>query len=196
MFKAKPQHPLPLLKTTKNDTNSRNQFFFVRRDTIPLGNTLPKKWALKGAQKSASKSASKFDLGDIDSMISPRSLKRELAKGQSQPEPKMMSTRARTGSKRKKPADSTDDAFQVERPFHDVITELSDLCTTTATKDQRISQLEKEINGLEKKIMVAEIEANMVELEAAKEAKVCAAQTVLQARIKMADEAMDPTFDR
>ncbi|MFS8016482.1 hypothetical protein Hanom_Chr15g01369201 [Helianthus anomalus] len=44
--------------------------------------------------------------------------------------------------------------------------------------------------------MVDEIEANMVELEAAKEAKVCAARTVLQARIKMTDEAMDPTFDR
>ncbi|KAJ0726095.1 hypothetical protein HanPI659440_Chr12g0466371 [Helianthus annuus] len=48
LFKAKPQHPLPLLKTTKNDSNWRNLFFFVRRDTIPLGNTLPKKWVLKG----------------------------------------------------------------------------------------------------------------------------------------------------
>ncbi|MFS7927823.1 hypothetical protein Hanom_Chr04g00313651 [Helianthus anomalus] len=37
LFKAKPQQPLPLLKTTKNDTNWRNQIFFVRRDTIPLG---------------------------------------------------------------------------------------------------------------------------------------------------------------
>ncbi|MFS8016483.1 hypothetical protein Hanom_Chr15g01369211 [Helianthus anomalus] len=66
---------------------------------------------MSSAQKYASKFASKFDLGDIDSMISPRSLKRELAKGQSQPEPKMMSTPARTGSKRNKPTDSTDDAF-------------------------------------------------------------------------------------
>ncbi|MFS7947606.1 hypothetical protein Hanom_Chr06g00550231 [Helianthus anomalus] len=55
-------------------------------------------------------------------MISPHSLKRELAKSQRQPEPKTMSTRATTGSKRKKPADSTDDAFQVSRHFHDVTT--------------------------------------------------------------------------
>ncbi|MFS7953825.1 hypothetical protein Hanom_Chr07g00623131 [Helianthus anomalus] len=39
LFKAKPHNPLPLLNTSKNDTNWRNQFFFVRRDTIPLGNT-------------------------------------------------------------------------------------------------------------------------------------------------------------
>ncbi|MFS7927824.1 hypothetical protein Hanom_Chr04g00313661 [Helianthus anomalus] len=66
---------------------------------------------MSSAQKSASKSTSKFDLGDIDSMISPHSLKKELARGPSQPEPKTMSTRARTGSKRKKPADTTEDAF-------------------------------------------------------------------------------------
>ncbi|KAJ0485524.1 hypothetical protein HanHA89_Chr14g0569291 [Helianthus annuus] len=48
LFKAKPQHRLPLLKTTKNETNWKNQFFFVRRDSIPNGNCLPKKWNLKG----------------------------------------------------------------------------------------------------------------------------------------------------
>ncbi|KAJ0780906.1 hypothetical protein HanPI659440_Chr06g0243111 [Helianthus annuus] len=47
-FKAKPQHPHPLLKTMKNDTNWRNQFFFVRKDSIPNGNSFPKKWNLKG----------------------------------------------------------------------------------------------------------------------------------------------------
>ncbi|KAJ0900969.1 hypothetical protein HanPSC8_Chr08g0319831 [Helianthus annuus] len=44
LFKAKPQHPHPLLKVTKNDTNWRNQFFLVRRDSIPNGNHLPRKW--------------------------------------------------------------------------------------------------------------------------------------------------------
>ncbi|KAJ0523613.1 hypothetical protein HanIR_Chr10g0495751 [Helianthus annuus] len=48
LFKAKPQHPHPLLKVTKNDTNWRNRFFFVRRDSIPYGTHLPKKWNLKG----------------------------------------------------------------------------------------------------------------------------------------------------
>ncbi|KAJ0561078.1 hypothetical protein HanHA300_Chr06g0218761 [Helianthus annuus] len=215
LFKAKPQNPLPLLKTTKIDTNWRNQFFFIMRDTIPLGNTLPKKWVLKGAQKSSSKSVSKFDLGNIDSLISPRSLKKELARGPSTTEPKTVGTRSKTCSKRKKPSDNTDDSFQVERHFHEVITEgfvhlqvihekklaeveqkVSNLYAAATAKDKRISQLEKEINGLEKKIMVAEIESNKVELEAAEEAKVCVARTFLQARIKMAEEAMDPAFDR
>ncbi|KAM0049977.1 hypothetical protein Hdeb2414_s0008g00292221 [Helianthus debilis subsp. tardiflorus] len=48
LFKSKPQKPLPILKTTKNDTNRRNQFFFVRRDSIPNGNQLPKKWNTGG----------------------------------------------------------------------------------------------------------------------------------------------------
>ncbi|MFS7947912.1 hypothetical protein Hanom_Chr06g00553721 [Helianthus anomalus] len=47
LFKAKLQHPHPLLKVTKNDTNWGNQLFFVRRDSIPNGNHLPKKWNLK-----------------------------------------------------------------------------------------------------------------------------------------------------
>ncbi|KAJ0791587.1 hypothetical protein HanOQP8_Chr01g0007361 [Helianthus annuus] len=44
LFKSKPQKPPPILKTTKNDTKWRNQFFFVSRDSIPKGNQLPKKW--------------------------------------------------------------------------------------------------------------------------------------------------------
>ncbi|KAJ0617624.1 hypothetical protein HanHA89_Chr02g0043901 [Helianthus annuus] len=47
LLKAKPQHPHPLLKVTKNDTYWKNQFCFVRRDSIPNGNHLPKKWNLK-----------------------------------------------------------------------------------------------------------------------------------------------------
>ncbi|KAJ0761649.1 hypothetical protein HanOQP8_Chr04g0152361 [Helianthus annuus] len=42
-FKAKPHQPLPILKTTKNDTSWKNRFFFVRRDSIPLEDSLPKK---------------------------------------------------------------------------------------------------------------------------------------------------------
>ncbi|MFS7904111.1 hypothetical protein Hanom_Chr01g00032151 [Helianthus anomalus] len=44
LFKHKPGQPHPILKTTKNDTHWRNQFFFVRRDSIPDGKDLPKKW--------------------------------------------------------------------------------------------------------------------------------------------------------
>ncbi|KAM0064620.1 hypothetical protein Hdeb2414_s0003g00105131 [Helianthus debilis subsp. tardiflorus] len=170
---------------------------------------------MSSAQKSASKSASKFDLGDIDNMISPRSLKKELAKGPSQPKPKTMSTRARTGSKRKKPGDYTDYAFQIECHFHDVITEgfvhlqaiqernlaeaeekLADLCKIAAAKDKKLAQLEKEKTGLDEQLMFVEIGIHKAQFNASENAKVCAARTVLQARIKMAEEAMDPAFDR
>ncbi|KAJ0521851.1 hypothetical protein HanIR_Chr10g0475761 [Helianthus annuus] len=48
LFKSKPEQPHPILKATKNDTNWSNQFFFVRRDSIPNGNQLPKKWNTDG----------------------------------------------------------------------------------------------------------------------------------------------------
>ncbi|MFS7945219.1 hypothetical protein Hanom_Chr06g00521621 [Helianthus anomalus] len=44
--------------------------------------------------------------------------------------------------------------------------------------------------------MVAEIHANKAEMEATNEAKVCAASAILQARIKIAQEVMDPSSER
>ncbi|KAM0044411.1 hypothetical protein Hdeb2414_s0010g00352921 [Helianthus debilis subsp. tardiflorus] len=38
LFKHKPGQAHPILKTTKNDSHWRNQFFFVKRDSIPNGN--------------------------------------------------------------------------------------------------------------------------------------------------------------
>ncbi|MFS7951925.1 hypothetical protein Hanom_Chr07g00600951 [Helianthus anomalus] len=48
LFKAKPHQPLSILKTTKNNTSWKNQFIFVWRDSIPLGDSHPKNWILKG----------------------------------------------------------------------------------------------------------------------------------------------------
>ncbi|MFS8022865.1 hypothetical protein Hanom_Chr16g01444551 [Helianthus anomalus] len=48
LFKVKPHQPLPYLKTTRNDTTLKIQFFYVRRDSIPIGDSFPKKWILKG----------------------------------------------------------------------------------------------------------------------------------------------------
>ncbi|KAM0019173.1 hypothetical protein Hdeb2414_s0026g00682481 [Helianthus debilis subsp. tardiflorus] len=48
LFKAKSHQPLPILKTTQNDSTWKYQFFFVRRDFIPQGDSQPKKWILKG----------------------------------------------------------------------------------------------------------------------------------------------------
>ncbi|MFS7888195.1 hypothetical protein Hanom_Chr00s000001g01592091 [Helianthus anomalus] len=42
LFKAKPHQPLPILKTTQNNSTWKNQFFFMRRDSIPNGGSLPK----------------------------------------------------------------------------------------------------------------------------------------------------------
>ncbi|KAJ0780810.1 hypothetical protein HanPI659440_Chr06g0242011 [Helianthus annuus] len=48
LFKAKPHQPLSILKTTQNDFTGKNRFFFVRKDSIPNGDCLPKKWILMG----------------------------------------------------------------------------------------------------------------------------------------------------
>ncbi|KAM0047190.1 hypothetical protein Hdeb2414_s0009g00325531 [Helianthus debilis subsp. tardiflorus] len=48
LFKHKPGQAHPILKTTKNETNWKNQFFFVRKDSILNGNHLPKKWITQG----------------------------------------------------------------------------------------------------------------------------------------------------
>ncbi|KAJ0886535.1 hypothetical protein HanRHA438_Chr09g0380531 [Helianthus annuus] len=45
LFKHKPGEAHPILKTTKNNTNWKKRFFFVRRDSIPDGKDLPIKWA-------------------------------------------------------------------------------------------------------------------------------------------------------
>ena len=48
LLKSKPHQALPVLKATQNEHFWKNQFFFVRRDSIPGGKDLPVNWALKG----------------------------------------------------------------------------------------------------------------------------------------------------
>ncbi|KAJ0776943.1 hypothetical protein HanLR1_Chr02g0051521 [Helianthus annuus] len=48
LFKRRPGEEYPIFKATKNDTNWKRRFFFVRRDTIPNGEDLPRKWATHG----------------------------------------------------------------------------------------------------------------------------------------------------
>ncbi|KAJ0780497.1 hypothetical protein HanPI659440_Chr06g0238421 [Helianthus annuus] len=45
LLKRKAGEDHPVFKVTKNDTNWKRRFFFVRRDTIPNGKDLPKEWA-------------------------------------------------------------------------------------------------------------------------------------------------------
>ena len=51
LFKRKPGEEHPIFKATKNDTNWKRCFFFVRRDSIPDGKDLPKTWATYGRMK-------------------------------------------------------------------------------------------------------------------------------------------------
>ena len=48
LLKSKTSQSPPISKTTSNDQSWKNQFFFVRRDSIPRGEILPKRWVLKG----------------------------------------------------------------------------------------------------------------------------------------------------
>ncbi|KAJ0493219.1 hypothetical protein HanIR_Chr12g0583681 [Helianthus annuus] len=45
LLKRKAGEDHPVFKVTKNDTNWKRRFFFVRRGTIPDGKDLPKEWA-------------------------------------------------------------------------------------------------------------------------------------------------------
>ncbi|KAJ0508166.1 hypothetical protein HanIR_Chr11g0514271 [Helianthus annuus] len=55
LFKRKAGEEHPVLKVTKNDVNWKRRFFFVKRDTIPDGKDLPKKWATHGRLTPAAK---------------------------------------------------------------------------------------------------------------------------------------------
>ncbi|KAJ0764835.1 hypothetical protein HanPI659440_Chr08g0296621 [Helianthus annuus] len=159
-----------------------------------------------GAPWSPSKPTSKFGLDDNDSLIYPRSIKKELAKGQSFPEPKTVTTRAKAGSKRKKLIEPEEDSFEVERfvllkahqdkSLAEAEENLAGLRSIAAAKDKAISKLENEKKGLEEQLLHAKVGIHEAAMVAIDEAKVCAARAILQARIKMDQEATDPGFDR
>ncbi|KAJ0667619.1 hypothetical protein HanPI659440_Chr17g0679781 [Helianthus annuus] len=140
-------------------------------------------------------------------MLSPCSIQKELAKGQSIPEPKTMMTRAKVGSKRKKSMESEDDAFEVERQFHEFVIEkfahvkahhekslsemeenLVGLRSIVAAKDNTISKLEKDVKALKKQLFMAEMETNKAVMEAIDEAKVFVTCTVLQTLLHLGGE--------
>ncbi|KAF5755296.1 hypothetical protein HanRHA438_Chr17g0811061 [Helianthus annuus] len=80
-------------------------------------------YTMSSAAKS-SKSASKFGVSDIQDIVSPRFIKKELASSQSIPESKGMRTRAKGGNKRKKPSESTSDLPLIEQQLHEVVSEV------------------------------------------------------------------------
>jgi hypothetical protein len=78
--------------------------------------------ATRSTPRSASKAASKFGTEDIDSIISPRAIKKELTK--SQTETRAPSARGKAGTKRKKPSEPEDEVMQLERKLHESVAEV------------------------------------------------------------------------
>ncbi|MFS7958635.1 hypothetical protein Hanom_Chr07g00681051 [Helianthus anomalus] len=101
-----------------------------------------------------------------------------------------MTTRAKAGSKRKKPSEPKEDSFQIERQFHDFVTKrfvrlkalqdkrledaeekMADLRSIIAARDKKVAQLEKEKTGLDEQLMYAEIRIHGAQVNATKDAK-------------------------
>ncbi|KAM0008578.1 hypothetical protein Hdeb2414_s0110g00797921 [Helianthus debilis subsp. tardiflorus] len=170
-------------------------------------------YTMSSAAKS-SKSASRFSNGDLKDIVSPRSIKRELAASQNNPEVKGMSTRGK-GTKRKKPTESSEGLPLMERQFHDYLSEkfaevqilldqslaeaeekIFDFQKIVVAKDKKISSLEKDNNTLQKELLLAEITANKERMEVMDGAKLYDVVAMLKMKLQMAKEDDDPSFDR
>ncbi|MFS7888914.1 hypothetical protein Hanom_Chr00s000002g01600611 [Helianthus anomalus] len=89
-------------------------------------------------------------LTDLKNIASPWSLKKELAASQSNLEPKGMSTRGK-GTKRKKPAETSDGLPLMERQLHDYVSEIL-LDQRLAEADEKSVDLQKIALAKDKKI--------------------------------------------
>ncbi|MFS7986236.1 hypothetical protein Hanom_Chr11g01007951 [Helianthus anomalus] len=127
---------------------------------------------MSSAQESAGKSTTKFGLDEIYNLHSPRTAKKESSKSLSFQEPRAVTTRAKSGCKRMNPFEPGE-GFSRWRQLHDSLTK-----------------------GLEDPLVISEVGLHEALMEATKQAKVWGARTVLQARINMAKEISDPSFDR
>ncbi|MFS8011846.1 hypothetical protein Hanom_Chr14g01313821 [Helianthus anomalus] len=94
------------------------------RNLDPAVRTFPPR--IKDSQEISSTSytmSSKFGFSDIQDIVSPRSIKKELAASQSIPESKGMSTRGKE-SKRKKPSESSEGLPLIEHQLHEAVSEV------------------------------------------------------------------------
>ncbi|KAF5811474.1 hypothetical protein HanRHA438_Chr04g0191481 [Helianthus annuus] len=162
----------------------------------------------------SSKSAFRFSVGDLQDIVSPRSIKKELAASQSVSEVKGTCTRGK-GAKRKKPSEPSEGLPLMEHQLYEYVSEKFsevqiyldqhvaeaeqknlDLQAIAVAKDKKISQLEKENKALQKELLLAEITARKERLEVMDGAKLSAAIAMLKINLQMAKEAADPSFDR
>ena len=68
--------------------------------------------------------------------------------------------------------------------------------TALVAKDQEIAKLKKELEEVTEALLSAETGVNEQLAEVTEQAKICAGKAVLEARITMAQEAEDPSFDK
>jgi hypothetical protein len=72
---------------------------------------------------------------------------------------------------------------------------VEDMRTMAAAKDKTISKLMKEKSSLDQQLVDTETRIHEEVMEATEQAKIWAARSVFEARIKMAREVGDPDFD-
>jgi hypothetical protein len=83
-----------------------------------------------------------------------------------------------------------------EKKLRELEETLADMRGITAAKDKDVTRIVRQKKALEEDLKVAESRLQEEVLAATEHAKIWAAKSVIQARIKMAKEAGDPGFDR
>ncbi|MFS7978659.1 hypothetical protein Hanom_Chr10g00918051 [Helianthus anomalus] len=195
LFKSKPHQPIAILKTTKNDSSWKNQFFFIKRDSLLEGDTLPVWWiskdldpidrafkvrihdptednqissthSMSSIQKSTPKSSA-FALDDFNSMIISKATRRTV------------------------PATKPRQEFSCLKIHHEKrIVEyemtLTGIHSAATAKDKTTTKLEKDKRDLEEQLLHAEVGIHEATMNVTDETKVCAIRAILRAQIKMA----------
>ncbi|KAJ0855943.1 hypothetical protein HanRHA438_Chr14g0678881 [Helianthus annuus] len=270
LLKRKAGEDHPIFKVTKNDTNWKRRFFFVKRDSIPDGKDLPKEWATHGrvedprrititisvahlkltpaarervlafkkldaevrsfqitiqdsqeissasatmssAGKSARsvKSASKFGISDLANVTS--SKKKAPAASPSVSAPKAS---IRGKGKKRKTTEDLQGFPLLRQQFLDYVNEklaeietylgnvedqesqIADLQQMGVLKDLKIADLEKELQATKDEAAQRLIDMDNEKQEITQDAKVSAAIAMYKIQLQMAEEALDPTFDK
>ncbi|KAJ0743710.1 hypothetical protein HanPI659440_Chr10g0379111 [Helianthus annuus] len=193
LFKSKPHQPIPVLKTTKNDSSWKNQFFFIKTDSLPEGDTLPVRWISKVknfanlAELPGTVERAKAFL-DVDSID--RAFKVRIH------DPTEDDQISSTHSMSSKQLEFSYLKIHHEKGIAEYEETLTGIRSAAAAKDKTTTKLEKDKRDLEEQLLHAEVGIHEAAMNATDEAKVCAARAIVEVRIKMAQEANDCSFNR
>ncbi|KAJ0623026.1 hypothetical protein HanIR_Chr01g0027181 [Helianthus annuus] len=208
LLKRKAGEDHPVLKVTKNDTNWKRRFFFVRRDTLPNGKDLPKEWATHAISIAHLK-------------LTPAARERVLAFKKLDPEIRSfqvtvldsqeVSSASATMSSAGKPAKSAKSAskFGIDElanklaeietylgHVEDQESQIANLQQMGVLKDLKIADLEKELRATKDEAAQRLIDMDGEKQEIIQDAKVSAATAMYKIQLQMVAEAQDPAFDK